>query len=63
MSNSHGDTMNSRHLYIPVGVSSHKSKSVFPISGAKFALAAEKQKMYNGKSNKKSVEKDNEKIK
>lgn len=55
--------MNSRHLYIPVGMSSHKSKSVFPISGAKFALAAEKQKMYNGNSNKKSVEKDNEKIK
>lgn len=30
--------MNKRHSYIPIGMSSHMSNSVFPIIGARFAV-------------------------
>lgn len=53
--------MNKWKIYIPIGMSSHNSNSVFPITGARFAV--EKQKMHNGKSDEKTVSKDKEKMK
>lgn len=46
--------MNKWLIYIPIGMSSHMSKSVFPINGARFAV----EKKCIKKTDKKTASKD-----
>lgn len=52
--------MNKLQIYIPKGMSSHISNSVFPIIGARFAVKEKKnRRCIREKSDEKTVSKDN----